>query len=156
MIEILGAIKLASAAFNGIKRAVDTGREIHEVAGHFGKFFDAKDQILGASQIAQNQPFTKKLFSGSSVEAQALEVTAAEHKMASLEKDLREFLLYSGQVGFYEDMMKERRVIQAARLRSARQQAEKKKFWFDVIACTVLVAVGGGIITMMVRLVTSV
>ena len=52
--------------------------------------------------------------------------------------------------------MKERRVIQAARLRSARQQAEKKKFWFDVIACTVLVAVGGGIITMMVRLVTSV
>ena len=76
--------------------------------------------------------------------------------MASLEKDLREFLLYSGQVGFYEDMMKERRVIQAARLRSARQQAEKKKFWFDVIACTVLVAVGGGIITMMVRLVTSV
>jgi len=156
MIEIAGAISLASAAFRGIKKAVDTGREIHEVAGHFGKFFDAKDQIIGASQYDKNQPMVKKLFSGSSVEAQALEITAAKHKLATLEKDLREFLIYSGQVGFYEDMMKERRTIQAARLREVSRKAEARRFWFDICASVVALGACGGIIWMMVSLVTSV
>ena len=101
------AMSLAKSAFAGIKKAVELGREVEDVAGYFGKFFDAKDQLAEASQYEKNQPMVKKLFSGSSVEAQALEVTAARHKMAALEKELREYLLYTGQVGFYEDMMKE-------------------------------------------------
>ena len=76
----------------------------------------------------------KKLFAGNSVEAQALEITAARHKMAALEKELREYLLYTGQVGFYEDMMKERRNIRAARLREAARKAESKRLWTDIIA----------------------
>ena len=110
------------------------GREVEDIAGYFGKFFDAKDQLAAASQYDKNQPMVKKLFAGSSVEAQALEITAARHKMAALEKELREYLLYTGQVGFYEDMMKERRNIRAARLREAARKAESKRLWTDVIA----------------------
>ena len=50
----------------------------------------------------------KKLLSGTSVEAQALELTAAKHKIQRLDTELREFLIYSGQSQFYRDMMKER------------------------------------------------
>ena len=110
------------------------GREVEDIAGYFGKFFDAKDQLAAASQYDKNQPMVKKLFAGNSVEAQALEITAARHKMAALEKELREYLLYTGQVGFYEDMMKERRNIRAARLREAARKAESKRLWTDVIA----------------------
>ena len=110
------------------------GREVEDIAGYFGKFFDAKDQLAAASQYDKNQPMVKKLFAGSSVEAQALEITAARHKMAALEKELREYLLYTGQVGFYEDMMKERRNIRAARLREAARKAESKRLWTDIIA----------------------
>jgi len=155
MIEIAGAISLANAAFKGIQRAVAAGREIEDVAGYFGKFFDAKDQIIGASQYGQNQPMIKKLFSGSSVEAQALEITAAKHKMANLEKELREFLIYSGQAGFYEDMMKERRAIQQARMRAATLKAESRRFWFDMGAIAVGITACGGIIGFMASLITS-
>jgi hypothetical protein len=156
MIEIAGAISLANAAFGGIKKAVEMGREVEDVAGYFGKFFDAKDEISKASQYGMNQPLVKKLFSGSSVEAQALEITAAKHKMAALEKELREFLLYSGQVGFYEDMMRERRNIQAARIRQAARDAESKAFWTDVIACIIALVFSGALLGWMYKLITSV
>lgn len=132
MVELAAAISMANAAFNGIKRAVDAGREVEDVAGYFGRFFDAKDQVNEARQLAQHQPVVSKIFQGSSVEAQALEATAAKHKMEQLEKDLREYLIWSGQGAFYEDMMLERRRIKQARAAEARRKAENRKFWIDV------------------------
>ena len=140
MVEIGIAISMASTAFNAIKRAVEVGREVEDVAGYFGKFFDAKDQIAEATQYGNNQPLVKKLFSGQSVEAQALEITAARYKIASIEKELREFLIYSGQAQFYEDMMQERRSIRQARLMQAAKKAENMKMMIDVAS---IVAIGG-------------
>ena len=139
MIEIGLAISIASSAFNTIKKAVETGREIEDVAGFFVTFFDAKDNIVAAGESAKNQPFAKKLFSGSSVEAQALEVTAARYKIASLEKELREFLIYTGQGQFYEDMMKERRNIRESRLREAARKAENRKLLIDTLTIGLIV-----------------
>ena len=146
MVEVGMAISLASQAFSAIKKSVEMGREVEDIAGYFGKFFDAKDQLAAASQYDKNQPMVKKLFAGNSVEAQALEITAARHKMAALEKELREYLLYTGQVGFYEDMMKERRNIRAARLREAARKAESKRLWTDIIA----LVLGGTLIAFVV------
>ena len=140
MVEIGIAISMASTAFNAIKRAVEVGREVEDVAGYFGKFFDPKDQIAEATQYGNNQPLVKKLFSGQSVEAQALEITAARYKIASIEKELREFLIYSGQAQFYEDMMQERRSIRQARLMQAAKKAENMKMMIDVAS---IVAIGG-------------
>ena len=132
MVELAAALSMASAAFNGIKRAVDAGREVEDVAGYFGRFFDAKDQVNEARQLAQNQPVVNKIFQGNSVEAQALEATAAKHKMEQLEKELREYLIWSGQGAFYEDMMIERRRIKQARAAEARRKAENRKFLIDI------------------------
>lgn len=132
MVEIGIAISMASTAFNAIKRAVEVGREVEDVAGYFGKFFDAKDQIAEATQYGKNQPLVNKLFSGQSVEAQALEITAARYKIAAIEKELREFLIYSGQAQFYEDMMIERRSIRQARLQQAAKKAEDRKMMIDI------------------------
>lgn len=140
MLEIGIAINMAVSAFNGIKKAVEAGREIEDVAGYFGKFFDAKEAISEASQYNSNIPLVKRLFSGNSIEAQALEITAAKHKTAQLEKELREFLIYSGQGQFYEDMMRERRNIREARIAKARESALTKKFWIDVFFIGGLVA----------------
>ena len=140
MVEIGLAISLASTAFSAIKRAVEVGREVEDVAGYFGKFFDARDQISEANEYGKNQPLVKKLFSGQSVEAQALEITVAKYKIASIEKELREFLIYSGQGQFYEDMMQERRSIRQARLMQAAKKAENMKMMIDVAS---IVAIGG-------------
>ena len=62
MIEIAAAISMATSAFNGIKRAVEAGREIEDVAGYFGKFFDAKESIAEASIVNSQGSKVKKLY----------------------------------------------------------------------------------------------
>ncbi len=138
VVEIGIAVSMAVSAFNGIKRAVEAGREIEDVAGYFGKFFDAKEAITEASVDNENTPVFKKIFAGRSVEAQALEITAAKHKAAKIEKELREFLIYSGQSQFYDDMMIERRHIRERKIAQARQKAKSRKFWMDAITITCL------------------
>ena len=54
-----------------------------------------------------------------------------------MEKELREYLIYTGQVDFYEDMMKERRVIRFTRLLAAKRKAEKRAFMLNMIAPSV-------------------
>ena len=51
-----------------------------------------------------------------------------------MEKELREYLIYTGQVDFYEDMMKERRIIRQSRLLAAKRKAEKRAFMLNCIA----------------------
>ena len=142
MVEVAAAISMAVPAYNGIKKAVEMGREVEDITGYFGKFFDAKETISEASQYNENAPLFSKLFAGRSVEAQALEITAAKYKTAKIEKELREFLIYSGQGQFYEDMLKERRHIREERIQKARDKAQTKKFWLDVFfIITLLVAI---------------
>ena len=140
MIEVAVAINMALSAFNGIKRAVEAGREAEDVIGYFSRFFDAKEALAEAAQYNSNDPLIKKLFTSNSVEAQALEITAAKHKTAQLEKELREFLIYSGQGQFYEDMMRERRSIREARIQQARDRALSRKFWIDAVFISGLLA----------------
>ena len=74
MVEVAAAISMAVSAYNGIKKAVEMGREVEDITGYFGKFFDAKETISEASQYNENAPLFSKLFAGRSVEAQALEI----------------------------------------------------------------------------------
>ena len=116
----------------------------------FTRFFDAKEELAEAA-IANSKPsMAKKLFSGSSVEAEALQVTAARHKIAQIEKELRDFLIYSGQMHFYEDMMRERRKIRQRRLAVAQKKAESIRFWTDVglatLATVMLAVVVGAVL----------
>jgi len=132
MVEVGLAISVATSAFNGIKKAMETGKDIEDCASYFAKFFDAKDQISEAVVQSEHAPLASKMFAGSSVEAQALQITAAKHRAEQLEKELREFLIYTGQGAFYQDMMRERRKIRNARFREAQRRAANKKFWTDV------------------------
>ena len=86
------------------------------------------------------------MFSGKSVEAQALQITSAKYKIQAMEKELRDYLLYSGQSDFYEDMMRERRVIREHRFREAQRKAESRKMFLDGIAIITGMLIGAVIV----------
>jgi hypothetical protein len=153
MIEIAAAISIASSAYRGIQNAVNAGREAHDLAQTFGKFFDAKESILEAGIKNENATILGKVFAGSSIESQAMEITAAKHKTLQMEKELREFLIWSGQEAFYNDMMEERKRIKRARIEAARRAAENRKFWADLTAILVMTGVTGFLIYGMISLV---
>ena len=146
MIEIAAAISIASSAYRGIQNAVNAGREAHDLAQTFGKFFDAKESILEAGIKNENATILGKVFAGSSIESQAMEITAAKHKTMQMEKELREFLIWSGQEAFYNDMMEERKRIKRARMDAARRSAENRKFWIDLVGVLTIIGVGSTII----------
>lgn len=143
MLEVAVAVSTAASAYRGIKEMVEAGREIQDCYGMFAKFFDAKESLTERQQFADNPSTVAKLLSGSSVEAQALEVTAAKHKVKLLEQQLKEFLIYSGQSDFYDDMMKERRNIRQARLRVAREKAIQQKQMVDAFMIVSIIALLG-------------
>jgi len=153
MIEIAAAISIASSAYRGIQNAMNAGREAHDLAQTFGKFFDAKESILEAGIKNENATILGKVFAGSSIESQAMEITAAKHKTMQMEKELREFLIWSGQEAFYIDMMEERKRIKRARIDAARRAAENRKFWVDLTAILVMTGVTGFLIYGMISLV---
>jgi hypothetical protein len=142
MIEIITAVSIATSAFNAITQAINTGREAQDMVQVFSKFFDAKESIFAASAQHSEGSKIKKLFSGRSVEAQALEITAAKHKTLQLEKELREFLIYTGQGAFYDDMMMERRRIREERIKEVRRIASRNAFIFDLVLGGILVCIG--------------
>jgi hypothetical protein len=146
MMEIAAAMSLASSAFNALKKGMEAGREIEDMMDYYGKWFEAKEALSENAIDSKNQPLVKRLFSGNSVEAQALQITQAKHKIKQMEKELYEYLLYTGQQQFYNDMMRERRAIREARMREAQRRAESKRFWFDCVAILLGVAVGLGVI----------
>ena len=147
MVEVATAISLASSAYAGIKKAMEMGKEAQDVAEFFGRWFEAKEQIAEVQQYANNPSMMAKMFSGKSVEAQALQVTSARYKIQAMEKELREYLIYTGQVAFYEDMMKERRVIRQARLLAAKRKAEKRAFILNTIAVLIGMSVASLLVT---------
>ena len=153
MMEIAAAISIASSAYRGIQNAVNAGREAHDLAQTFGKFFDAKESILEAGIKNENATILGKVFAGSSIESQAMEITAAKHKTLQMEKELREFLIWSGQEAFYIDMMEERKRIKRARIEAARRAAENRKFWVDLTAILLMTGVTCFLIYGMITLV---
>ena len=155
MIEIAAAISIASSAFNALKKGMEAGQELEDMMGYYGKWFEAKEALSENAINNKNQPFIKKLFSGNSVEAQALEITTAKHKIKQMEKELYEYLLYTGQQEFYNDMMRERRAIREARFREAQRIAERKRLIFDLVAGSAIIVVGVVIIVGMISVVVS-
>jgi len=153
MMEIAAAISLATSTFNALKKGMEAGREIEDMMDYYGKWFEAKEALSENAINNSNQPLVKKLFSGSSVEAQALQVTQAKHKIKQMEKELYEYLLYTGQQEFYNDMMRERRAIREARIREAQKKAERKALWIDIIVGGTLIGLSIGLIIWLISFV---
>ena len=153
MMEIAAAISLANSAFNALKKGMETGREIEDMVGYFGKWFEAKDALSEQNINVNNQSAFKKMFSGNSVEAQALQVTHAKHKIKQMEKELYEYLLYSGQQEFYNDMMAERRAIRQARIDAAIKRSERRRFWIDTSAVAIALIVVISVVLGMISLI---
>lgn len=156
MVEIGAALSIASSAFSMIKKAVESGREAEDLYNYFARFFDAKEQISEQAIKGSTHSKVKKLFAGDSVEAEALQVTAARRKVKQMEEELRDFLIYTGQSDFYDEMMKERRIIRQRRVRAAKEAAERKAQLQDGLAIVLLMVFSAIVIGGLTFLITSV
>jgi hypothetical protein len=72
MIDPVTALATATAAFNAVKKGVEMGQDIENMAGAIGKWMGAVSDINKSEEFAKKPPLFKKLFAGGSVEEEAL------------------------------------------------------------------------------------
>jgi hypothetical protein len=114
------AFAAAQTAVATIKKAQALGKDISNIIGEFGKFFDAKDVV----QKAANDLGKK----GQSDTSKALEIVMHAEQLRQSEEELKHLLIYGyGQSGLWEQLLLERSKIRQAKEKEARDLERKRK-----------------------------
>ena len=153
MIDPITAFTVATTAFNTIKKAVELGREIEDVAAYIGKFFGAKADIIKAEEKAKNPPIFKKLLSAGSVEEEALQIVVQRQKLGEMERELRSMIILRYGQETYLEMMRQREKIAMERKRvELLQKHKRQEFFLAVFYSVAIAATIGGIVWLLALL----
>lgn len=143
MIEIAVALATAEAAVAGIKRAIQVGKDAHDCLGEFLQLFDARDQV----QKASNEE--RKSKPQQSAMSEALESVIAARKIREMERELQQYLVWSGQGDVWNEIVQEHNSIvqrRKAEELAAQREAERLEKQRKERALLVVVLGLGGII----------
>jgi len=95
MIDPASAIALATAAFSGIKKAVNAGKEISELGKDLSAFGRAVSDLDYLGAKAKDPPLWKKV--SPNFDTSAIEIWAHQQKAKEMREELREYIsLYYG------------------------------------------------------------
>ena len=134
-------IAAATAAFNGVKKAVELGREVQDIygqlsewAGHVGDFHKA----VAAMEMRERKPglFDKISFAKSET-AEAFDMYAAKQKIIDMEKEIYHMFTYGelshlGRDG-YDEFRRMRREVTERRQKMVMDQMERRREFFEAI-----------------------
>ena len=140
MIDPVTAITAATAAFNGVKKLVNAGREIEDVVGQLGKWYGAAADLNRAESQRKNPPIFTKLFSGGSVEQEALQILVHKKKLEEQEKELETILNYRFGFGTWKEMIELRRKIRKEREETLYKQQERRQAFLEIVFTLGLIA----------------
>jgi hypothetical protein len=141
MIDPVTAIGLATTAYNGIKKAVSTGKELHDMAGTLQQWAGAMSDLDFAHKQAQNPPMFKKLFGASQIEQNALEVWGHKNKAKEMREEMRKHISF-----YYGPSAWDEIVAIEAKMRKERKEAvyaaeERKQQIMEILMGVGLAAV---------------
>ncbi len=127
MIDPVSAFATATAAYNAIKRGIEIGQEIEDIASSLGRWFNACADINKADEEANNPSLFKQIVHKGSVEQEALEALIRRKKIEEQETELRTMIVYRFGINAYREMIEERKKITTNRKRLQHLQAQKRK-----------------------------
>jgi hypothetical protein len=147
MIDPVSAIGMATAAYRGIKAAVSTGKELHDMASTLQQWAGAMSDLDFAHKQAENPPMFKKLFGSSQIEQNALEVWGHKQKAKEMREEMRSHISF-----YYGPSAWDEIVAIEARMRKERREAvyaaeERKQAILEWVVGLLAAGVGIGILS---------
>jgi hypothetical protein len=131
----------ASAAFNGVKKLVEHGKEIEDVFGALSKWASYTSDLQEWCRQEESKPSIFKKLSFGNDTSEALNAVSIRMKLAQQETDIREMFQWYGPPGAYEEFIAERRRIKAQREKMIYEQARRRKeFLYTVVNITLIAA----------------
>ena len=146
MIDPITAVAAATAAFNTIKKGFEVGRDIESMYGDMGRWMGAVSDIDQADKMNKKPPLFKKIFNGSSIEQEALDIFAAKKKAAAMENELRNFINITHGPGSWNEILALQAQIRKDRKAQIYAQQERRREIFNAIGIIFLVCLVGTII----------
>ena len=142
MVDPITAITAATAAFNIIKKGFDMGRDIESMYSDMGKWMGAVADIRHADQMVKNPSVFKKLFNGSSIEQEAMDVFAAKKKAEEMENELRTYVNLVYGPNSWADIIKLQAKIRKDRQEQIYAQQELRRNILNMIGIVLGAIVG--------------
>jgi len=131
MIDPVSVFAAACTAYNGVKKAIEFGRELEDVVGQMSSWWGAAAQLREHEAQVTNPPLFRKLLHSGSVEAQALEALVRRKKLQEQERELRQLIIFRYGMDAYREMLEERRKIIANRKALAKRQRARRKLFLE-------------------------
>ena len=147
MIDPITAIATANAAFKGLQVMVAKGREIEDCVSQLSKWAGAASDIAFLEKKAKNPPWYKAL--SGSAEAEAIEIYAAQEKLAKQRAEILRLVTYTGGQKGKDKYLQILRQVKEQRRKTMYRKAEIKQAiveWLAGIlafAAVCVIAVGG-------------
>tara|TARA_B100001057_G_scaffold433943_1_gene463195 strand:+ start:791 stop:1264 length:474 start_codon:yes stop_codon:yes gene_type:complete len=148
MVDPISAIAIAGSAFNALKKGVSIGRDIESMGKDLSRWMGAVSDIDRAHHEAKNPPIFKKLFSGKSVEQEAMELFTQKKQLQNQRDELRKLISSMCGPNAWQELIKMERDIRKQRQETMYAQREARKHFMEAIAIIflVLTVVGFGIL----------
>ena len=121
------AMAIASASFAAIKKGFAVGRDIESMVGDLSRWMGALSDIDQAEKEAKNPPIFKKLFSGKSIEQEALEAYAAKKKVESQRAELKQWMQFTVGSRAWDELLAMEGRIRKQRQETLYRQRERRQ-----------------------------
>jgi len=147
MIDPFTAMAAATAAFNGIKKAVAVGKDISSMGSTLSSWSKAVSDLDFLEQKAQKPPMYKMF---SDTQSNALEIWSQKQKLKEMREELRSHISFVYGPSAWDEIVR----IEAQQRKEQRQAVYDKQEAIDnlinvaVIGLVVLAGIGGIIVTM--------
>ena len=150
MIDPVTAIGLASAAYRGKKSAIQTGKELHDMAGTLSQWSTAMSDLDFSHKQAQNPPMFKKLFGASQIEQNALEVWGHKQKAKEMREEMKTHISFYYGPSAWDEIVRMEGQMRKKRAAEVYAAEERKQLIIEWIVGLALAAglsiVLGGIV----------
>ena len=146
MIDPVTAMATATAAFNALKKGVEMGQDLENMAGSIGKWMSCLSDVEQAEKEAKNPPIFKKIISRKSVEAEALELFMTKKKIREQREQLQALISWQMGPKAWDDLISIEVQIRKDRQKTLYAQREKRRKFVEVISVIALLIVGAAAI----------
>lgn len=126
----------ATAAFNGIKKAVEVGKEVQQVYGELSKWANAAGNLQAFINQERSKPpgIFEKIGFNKSETAEAFDTFAAQVQIREMEAEIYHMFIWGalnhlGQEG-YREFIQLRKKVREDRERLIRQQMQRREIFF--------------------------
>jgi len=144
------AMATASAAFNTIKKGFAIGRDIESMVGDLSRWMSALSDIDQAEKEAKNPPIFKKMFSGKTVEQEALEAFAAKKKAEEQRAELKQWMRFTMGIKAWDELIRMEGQIRKQRQETLYRQRERRQKFVEWLVIITSVITGVAILAIFV------